>query len=80
MARASSAALMVAFPFLFGGTFIEGSTAQEFLNFTFPFPFLFGGTFIEGDQLETSPFLGKLFPFLFGGTFIEGGERIEVQE
>ena len=73
MARASSAALMVAFPFLFGGTFIEGSTAQEFLNFTFPFPFLFGGTFIEGATRREACTWSKAFPFLFGGTFIEGG-------
>ena len=60
------------FPFLFGGTFIEGGwcgrsvVAQEF-------PFLFGGTFIEG-LLDSGTFLRQHgFPFLFGGTFIEGG-------
>ena len=38
----------VAFPFLFGGTFIEGregKTQQQIVDF----PFLFGGTFIEGE-------------------------------
>ena len=37
------------FPFLFGGTFIEG--LQRMLKLQkepMPFPFLFGGTFIEG--------------------------------
>ena len=36
------------FPFLFGGTFIEGKPAPAFSRWTRPFPFLFGGTFIEG--------------------------------
>ena len=36
------------FPFLFGGTFIEGSAPRDPPPCQ-PFPFLFGGTFIEGD-------------------------------
>ena len=36
------------FPFLFGGTFIEGEESGEWLKERGTFPFLFGGTFIEG--------------------------------
>ena len=66
-ARASEQAL-TSFPFLFGGTFIEGTIGSHKGGTGKSFPFLFGGTFIEGN-------VGKRryrFPFLFGGTFIEG--------
>ena len=36
------------FPFLFGGTFIEGAIPAADGLTEFLFPFLFGGTFIEG--------------------------------
>ena len=36
------------FPFLFGGTFIEGSPLRQATGNPGAFPFLFGGTFIEG--------------------------------
>ena len=36
------------FPFLFGGTFIEGGFTVPSRPGGFEFPFLFGGTFIEG--------------------------------
>ena len=36
------------FPFLFGGTFIEGHGDARRGAFNGEFPFLFGGTFIEG--------------------------------
>ena len=36
------------FPFLFGGTFIEGLNCVRVRAQGEPFPFLFGGTFIEG--------------------------------
>ena len=39
------------FPFLFGGTFIEGWIATTFKPLPKTFPFLFGGTFIEGNVL-----------------------------
>ena len=39
-----------AFPFLFGGTFIEGPPNIEVESVTAQFPFLFGGTFIEGHR------------------------------
>ena len=61
------------FPFLFGGTFIEGFDADANERLGAQFPFLFGGTFIEGVILESSFSPRPLrFPFLFGGTFIEG--------
>ena len=44
----------VGFPFLFGGTFIEGWTDTAKHSFTSPFPFLFGGTFIEGAKHHRS--------------------------
>ena len=61
------------FPFLFGGTFIEGFKIHPNTFRTLAFPFLFGGTFIEGSRLQKL-IRGALsgFPFLFGGTFIEG--------
>ena len=37
-----------AFPFLFGGTFIEGNLPPLDMPGADEFPFLFGGTFIEG--------------------------------
>ena len=36
------------FPFLFGGTFIEGIASCPIGRCRMAFPFLFGGTFIEG--------------------------------
>ena len=44
------------FPFLFGGTFIEGDhTPAAPVRISMKFPFLFGGTFIEGRN-ETALF------------------------
>ena len=37
------------FPFLFGGTFIEGPFGTPGATQNLTFPFLFGGTFIEGN-------------------------------
>ena len=42
------AVLQRGFPFLFGGTFIEGCKATSNPLILKGFPFLFGGTFIEG--------------------------------
>ena len=66
---------MMAFPFLFGGTFIEGpsiirATATPGTNFP---------SFSEGLSLRADLLFGAAgrlqFPFLFGGTFIEGKIR-----
>ena len=61
-----------AFPFLFGGTFIEGLTRIRGATQRVQFPFLFGGTFIEGGVTSAVSGGSVEFPFLFGGTFIEG--------
>ena len=61
------------FPFLFGGTFIEGKTSgtddYPWANQDFP-------SFSEGLSLRVVatglPPGVRRFPFLFGGTFIEG--------
>ena len=60
------------FPFLFGGTFIEGELLLLSRKRAAGFPFLFGGTFIEGSKKKMKGVSGGRFPFLFGGTFIEG--------
>ena len=64
------------FPFLFGGTFIEGIDGGDIEFLRTAFPFLFGGTFIEGANADTGAASAKLFPFLFGGTFIEGSSVV----
>ena len=44
------------FPFLFGGTFIEGPPGTSRSLYLLTFPFLFGGTFIEGmSDLDALP-------------------------
>ena len=48
----------ILFPFLFGGTFIEGIKSGLWNSPLASFPFLFGGTFIEGH--------GRLLPWPFG--------------
>ena len=60
------------FPFLFGGTFIEGLKVIFSCVPNRAFPFLFGGTFIEGQRTVRTAMRKSPFPFLFGGTFIEG--------
>ena len=62
----------MAFPFLFGGTFIEASAALRAIVIqSIGFPFLFGGTFIEAVIRIVQSQRHFVFPFLFGGTFIE---------
>ena len=46
---ATGSAVASSFPFLFGGTFIEGPKNTPKSTETSGFPFLFGGTFIEGN-------------------------------
>ena len=65
---------VAAFPFLFGGTFIEGASTVRLDSLNPPFPFLFGGTFIEGRDFDALVTIAA-FPFLFGGTFIEGWQK-----
>ena len=55
------------FPFLFGGTFIEGFSLSWVCFGLRPFPFLFGGTFIEG---LSARLLWRMF--LYFPSFSEG--------
>ena len=58
--------LLNGFPFLFGGTFIEGGCElAEAARWVGVFPFLFGGTFIEGPIQASSECLtvGISLPF-----------------
>ena len=59
-----------AFPFLFGGTFIEADQQRDVVTATEDFP-----SFSEGLSLRNAAGIRKdpptQFPFLFGGTFIE---------
>ena len=49
MSQNRSGGISEPFPFLFGGTFIEGRAFPVPIQTQFKkFPFLFGGTFIEG--------------------------------
>ena len=68
------------FPFLFGGTFIEGQEIMRANIEAGEFPFLFGGTFIEGYKRTQQNPGASLFPFLFGGTFIEGRAGADAEK
>ena len=71
--------LLLEFPFLFGGTFIEALNRVAQAVHLITFPFLFGGTFIEASQAhENSSRELMAFPFLFGGTFIEAPHALEL--
>ena len=60
------------FPFLFGGTFIEGFGLLTNEQAGVIFPFLFGGTFIEG-EVHTPPHGGKAnFPSFSEGLSLRG--------
>ena len=50
------------FPFLFGGTFIEGNERVSDFAVGSVFPFLFGGTFIEGRCFRPAGADGGDFP------------------
>ena len=71
-----------AFPFLFGGTFIEGSERLVWLQERdYNFPSFSEGLSLRGTGLGSDDTFSSEFPFLFGGTFIEGwrgGERPPV--
>ena len=60
------------FPFLFGGTFIEGLRQQAGIRrLGLLFPFLFGRALIEAPRKSSRTAWNHAFPFLFGGSFIE---------
>ena len=50
------------FPFLFGGTFIEGRCGSSTNWPEHLFPFLFGGTFIEGTSEKSTATMPPNFP------------------
>ncbi len=52
----------VRFPFLFGGTFIEGRVTGRSAHHQVVFPFLFGGTFIEGHRQMVHSIATEYFP------------------
>ena len=60
------------FPFLFGGTFIEGLRRSPHHIQTANFPSFSEGLSLRGEAGLHSPRGRAGFPFLFGGTFIEG--------
>ena len=60
------------FPFLFGGTFIEGNSLLLRPKRSLNFPSFSEGLSLRGSS-KAKPRARRLaFPFLFGGTFIEG--------
>ena len=61
------------FPFLFGGTFIEGRRRGSAAVPKYSFPFLFGGTFIEGAIEEyIIQTYGQDFPSFSEGLSLRG--------
>ena len=59
----------VAFPFLFGGTFIEALAGGQALSAGFEFPFLFGGTFIEAPRTIAQIAYGEVVSLPFRRDF-----------
>ena len=60
------------FPFLFGGTFIEGILLRRVDVIAPAFPFLFGGTFIEGGPDLTVRRKNQHFPSFSEGLSLRG--------
>ena len=61
------------FPFLFGGTFIEGQILSSFWEGTVgDFPSFSEGLSLRDQRRDLALSILSAFPFLFGGTFIEG--------
>ena len=64
---------MGAFPFLFGGTFIEGFFGGWLRRWILRFPFLFGGTFIEGAEYFMYAAVFGYFPSFSEGLSLRAG-------
>ena len=62
-----------AFPFLFGGTFIEGALLTLQGGIILRFPFLFGGTFIEGARSRGREARSENFPSFSEGLSLRAG-------
>ena len=63
---------MLLFPFLFGGTFIEGFSEEAHILHGHNFPSFSEGLSLRGMRFSMNSKSRHVFPFLFGGTFIEG--------
>ena len=68
-----SSPLGAGFPFLFGGTFIEGTSKPRRGRPRAPFPFLFGGTFIEGFEVSVVQIGANNFPSFSEGLSLRDG-------
>ena len=67
---------MGSFPFLFGGTFIEGPDSPRTHSlYSTDFPSFSEGLSLRDLHAELPAVGVPAFPFLFGGTFIEGPHR-----
>ena len=64
-----SPSLSQLFPFLFGGTFIEGIPFLWIGLEINEFPFLFGGTFIEGRERQGTPPVARIISLPFRRDF-----------
>ena len=69
---AAMSAMAGKFPFLFGGTFIEGIFLDETNPWIENFPSFSEGLSLRAYSPHRNRTLRFTFPFLFGGTFIEG--------
>ena len=65
------------FPFLFGGTFIEGIVTRRNDRRLPDFPSFSEGLSLRAAGEYATKFKIDKFPFLFGGTFIEGSQAHE---
>ena len=79
IAEPSVALPAVGFPFLFGGTFIEGQAQERTKSLQeLHFPSFSEGLSLRDSTPIPAPHSFLQFPFLFGGTFIEGGTLEEI--
>ena len=68
------------FPFLFGGTFIEGAKNLTDFNCDWNFPSFSEGLSLRGRRNYRDGWPSHSFPFLFGGTFIEGVGLVRARD
>ena len=70
--------LLLEFPFLFGGTFIEAREDGSFTLMALDFPSFSEGLSLRRCDLAKASGHSFRFPFLFEGTFIEAGCLVQV--
>ena len=68
------------FPFLFGGTFIEGPLHRRRVRPQQDFPSFSEGLSLRVRFAEHALTSQRRFPFLFGGTFLEAGDEQTLRE